>query len=164
MKARQRNKTIHHLFDLSLMVKAVDGVLEVVGGILLLFMSPDRINGMLRALTQHELSEDPHDRLARLLVHAIQQLSASTTIFAAFFLLWHGVVKVGLVWALMRKQWWAYPVAIVAFGLFLAYQLYRFAHTRSVWLVALSVLDAFVIGITWLEYNRVRASHGLRGS
>jgi uncharacterized membrane protein len=70
----------------------------------------------------------------------VQQLSTGTKVFAAVFLLWHGVIKVGLVWALLRKQWWAYPLAIVAFGLFLAYQVYRYFHTRSVWLLVLSIL------------------------
>ena len=64
-------------------------------------------------------------------------------------------------WALFRKYLWAYPLAIIAFALFLAYQLYRYSHTHSIWLVALSALDLFVIAITWLEYRRVRTSGGL---
>ncbi len=63
----------------------------------------------------------------------------------------------------MRKRWWAYPIAILAFGLFLVYQLYRYTHTRSMWLMAMSVVDLFVIVITGLEYKRLRASHELRG-
>jgi uncharacterized membrane protein len=79
-------------------------------------------------------------------------------------LLWHGVVKIGLVWALFRKYLWAYPIARVAFGLFLAYQVYRYSHTHSVWLLALSILDIFVIVLTWLEYKRLRSSQLFRRS
>jgi len=140
----------------------VDGLLEVIGGIVLFFVNPEQINGMLRVLTLHELSEDPHDVLANLLLHSVQNLSAGTKAFAAFFLLWHGVVKIGLVWALFRKYLWAYPFAIVAFGLFLAYQVYRYSHTHSVWLLALSILDLFVIVLTWLEYKRLRSSQHFR--
>jgi uncharacterized membrane protein len=158
MEQNDRDKTVHILFDISLIGKAVDGVLEVIGGVVLFFVNPDQINGMLRVLTQHELSKDPHDVLANLLLHSVQNLSTGTEVFAAFFLLWHGVVKVGLVWALFRRHLWAYPIAIVAFGLFLAYQVYRYSHTRSVWLLALSILDLFVIVLTWLEYKRLRTS------
>jgi len=40
--------------------------------------------------------------------------------------------------------------------LFLVYQIYRYSHTHSVWLLALSILDLFVIVLTWLEYQRLR--------
>lgn len=158
MEQGKSDKTVHILFDISLIGKAVDGVLEIIGAIVLYLVSPEQINGMMRILMQHELSEDPHDRLAMLLLHAAQQLSSDTQVFAASFLLWHGVVKVGLVWALFLRHLRAYPVAIVAFALFLFYQLYRYTHTHSVWLLALSILDLFVIVLTWLEYKRLRAS------
>ena len=154
---------IHLLFDISVIGKAVDGLLEIAGGLLLFFMNPEQLNWLVRAITQHELREDPHDVLAGFLVRSVQQLSTDTKVFASVFLLWHGAVKVGLVWALLRRQRWAYPLAIVGFGLFLAYQVYRYLHTRSVWLLALSILDVFVIVVTWLEYKRLRSSHEFRG-
>ena len=163
MNLRDRDQTVHLLFDISVIGKAVDGVLEVVGGVVLLFVTPDQINQIARGLTQHELSEDPRDVIAGLLLRSVQHLSSDTKVFAALYLLWHGAVKIGLVWALLRRKAWAYPTAIVAFGLFLAYQVYRYALTPSAWLLALSVLDVVVIGLTWLEYKRLRASLVFRG-
>src|ERR1700687_3280021 len=113
MEQSDRDKTVHILFDIGLIGKAVDGVLEIIGGIVLFFVNPDQINGMLQVLTQHELSKDPHDFLANLLLHSMQHLSTDTIVFAAFFLLWHGIIKVGIVWALFRKYFWAYPIAMV---------------------------------------------------
>jgi uncharacterized membrane protein len=158
MEQSDTDKTVHLLFDISLIGKALDGVLEVIGGVVLFFVNAEQINGMLKVLTLHELSEDPHDFLANLFLHSVQHLSTGTKVFAAFFLLWHGLVKVGLVWALFRRHLWAYPIAILAFGLFLAYQIYRYSHTHSMWLLALSILDLFVILLTWLEYKRLRHS------
>jgi len=163
MGLRDSNRTVHVLFDISLIGKAVDGVLEIVGGVVLFFVNPAQLSWMVRILTQHELSEDPHDMIAGLLLRSVQHLSTGTQVFAALFLLWHGVVKVGLVLALLRKQLWAYPTAIVAFGVFLAYQVYRYLHTRSVGLLVLSFLDLFVIAVTWLEYERLRAARRAMG-
>jgi uncharacterized membrane protein len=157
-----RNATVHALFDIGIIAKGLDGIMEIIGGVLLFFLSNTQINSMLRVLTQHELSEDPHDLVAGFLLSSAQHFSIDTKVFAAFFLLWHGLVKTGLVAALLAKQWWAYPLAIGAFGLFLIYQLYRYTHTHSAWLLALSILDVFVIVITWLEYRRLRAVHGFR--
>jgi uncharacterized membrane protein len=70
---------------------------------------------------------------------------------------------VGLVAALLRRQLWAYPAAMLVFGMFLAYQLYRWSHTHANLLVALSALDVIVIGLTYVEYQRLqRAPVGSR--
>jgi uncharacterized membrane protein len=158
MKSSRRDKTVHVLFDISVISKGVDGMLEIVGGAVLLLVGPAHISRMIRLLTQHELVKDPHDLLASFLVNAATHLSASTQAFGALYLLWHGVIKVALVVALLRKLLWAYPAAILAFGLFFMLQLYRYSHTHSVWLLALSVVDLFVIAMTWLEYKRLQAS------
>ena len=114
---------------------------------------------MAQILTQHELSEDPHDLVARYVLHRTQHLAAGAKAFAAVYLLWHGVVKVALVTALLLKRHWAYPAAIVAFALFLTYQLYRFSLTSSPELLVLSAFDVMVIVFTYLEYRRLRATH-----
>jgi uncharacterized membrane protein len=160
MNPHRKSKIIHVLFDLSVIGKGVDGVLEMVGGVLLLFVSPDRIYTVFKVLTQHELSEDPKDLVATYLLNSTRHLTSSATMFAAVYLLWHGVVKVGLVAALLLKRHWAYPAAIVAFSLFLVYQLYRYTHTHSPGLLVLSIVDVVVIILTWLEYTRLQAIHG----
>lgn len=144
--------------------KALDGALEIVGGLLLWVLDPAYISSVAHLLVQHELTEDPTDWIAQLLVRSVGDLvgSANTRIFGAVFLLWHGAVKVTLVWALLRRQGWAYPAAILAFAAFIAYQIYRYTHTHSVWLIALSLLDMCVIVLTWLEYQRLRRSGQFR--
>jgi uncharacterized membrane protein len=153
---------IHVLFRIGLLGKAVDGALEIISGVILLTVDPAQLGRAARELTQSELIEDPNDLLANFMLHLFQHLSTGTQAFAALFLLGHGLIKVGLVVALMRKLWWGFPTAIGAFGLFLAYQLYRYAHTRSVWLLAVSLLDVFVVIVTWLEYERLRNSQTFR--
>lgn len=158
MAIRDGDKTIRLLFKVAVVGKAVDGVFEVIGGVMLFFVTPDQINWLLRILTQHELSEDPHDLLAGFVLHSEHHLSSNTKVFAAFFLLWHGVVKIGLVAGLLGRRLWAYPTAIIAFGVFLLYQLYRYSHTGSIWLLVLSILDVVLIGLTVAEYRRLRRS------
>jgi len=160
--ATQPTKSIVHLlFDVGVITKGIDGALEIIAGALLFVVSPDQLRHLARILTLHELTQDPHDILANYLLHASQRLSPSVTTFGAIYLLGHGVVKVGLVAALLLGHRWAYPAAIVAFLLFLLYQLSRYAHTHSAALLVLSVLDVLVILLTWVEYRRLRASHAV---
>ena len=155
----QTGRFIHAFFTISVLSKGVDGALEIVGGALLFSVNQLQIHNIVRILTQHELSEDPHDLVASYLLNSAQHLSADAQVFAGTYLLWHGVIKVALVAALLLKQRWAYPAAILAFLLFLTYQLYRYSHTLAPELLVLSVFDVLVIVLTWLEYKRLRTSH-----
>jgi uncharacterized membrane protein len=47
-------------------------------------------------------------------------------------------------------------VALVVFGLFIVYQLYRYTHTHSIWLLAITGLDIVVIMLTWYEFRHLR--------
>ena len=153
---------VHLLFRIGVISKGTDGALEIVGGALLLFVSPARVQTIARILTQHELSGDPHDLVATYLLNSTKHLAAGAQAFAAIYLLWHGAVKVALVTALLLKQRWAYPAAMLAFLLFVAYQLYRYSHTHSPELLALSVVDVLVIALTWLEYKRLASRAACR--
>ena len=63
--ARPLSPALDKTFKIGLVLKGLDGILEVAGGILLLFLSPHAIEHIARTLTAHELSEDPHDFIAR---------------------------------------------------------------------------------------------------
>ncbi len=157
---RLARRFVHRAFALGVLIKGLDGVVESAAGVLLFFVTPAQLQRIAGLLTVHELSEDPHDAIARYILAHAHTLAASTGVFGAVYLIGHGVVKVGLVAALLRRRHRAYPVAIVVFALFLAYQLYRYAGTRSIALLALSVLDVIVIVLTWIEFARMRRDAG----
>ena len=84
-------------------------------------------------LTQHELSEDPHDVIANRILGYTHGLTGSAVTFAALYLLVHGIVKIVLVAALLRNQAWAYPWMIGFLVIFIGYQLYRLALSPTFW-------------------------------
>ena len=144
-------------FRISLVLKGLDGVLEIIGGILLLFLSPQAIERIARTLTAHELSEDPHDVIARYILHTASHLTTSTTLFGAVYLLSHGIAKVVLVALVLRDKLWAYPWLIALLLAFIAYQLYRITAVHfSVGLTLLTIFDAVLVWLTWREYQARR--------
>lgn len=149
-------KVLHVSFEVGILLKGFDGVLELAGGVLLLFLSPGKINQAAALLTEHELSRDPNDFFANHLLSAAQGFSGEAKTFAILFLLSHGILKVGLVWALFKSQLWAYPTAMAVFALFGAYQIYRCFLSPSLLMAVLTVLDAIVIWLTWTEWRRLR--------
>jgi uncharacterized membrane protein len=150
------SRRLDDTFKITVILKGIDGVLEVIGGVILLFVQPSTINAFVHWLTQHELSQDPHDFIARHLVNSAGDLTHGGTVFAAVYLLSHGIAKVVLVIALLRRQLWAYPGMIVLLGAFIAYQLYRLSYGFSLGLTLLTIFDAFVVWLTWREYSSMR--------
>jgi uncharacterized membrane protein len=143
-------------FKISIGLKGIDGVFEIIGGIILLFVAPATLQQWARTLTAHELSQDPHDFIARHLLHSASQLSRSTTLFGAIYLLSHGLAKVVLVIAVLRNKLWAYPWIIGLLGVFIAYQVYRLTSRVTVGLTLLTLFDIFVVWLTLREYRLKR--------
>ncbi len=159
MKENSQQKNIVHVsFEIGLLLKALHGFAEILGGILLLFLSPDRLSWLTRVLTQQELSEDPTDFLANSLLRLSSNFSISTQYFAVFYLMSHGIVASVLVLFLWRRKLWAYPLVIAVLILFIAYQGYRYNFTHSIFLIALTVFDLIMILLTYLEYKRIQKS------
>jgi uncharacterized membrane protein len=151
MKQTQSSKGLHRLFELAIFVKGVDGALETIGGLLILFVPLRSLDTVVRWLMTHELNES-HDRLANAAEHLLDSLSLDTKLFASMYLVGHGLVKIFLVYALWREKLWAFPAALWFIALFVVYQLYRYTHTHSTALLIFALLDMCVGWFIWREY------------
>jgi uncharacterized membrane protein len=90
-------------------------------------------------------------------LHSTSQLSRSTTLYGAIYLLSHGVAKVVLVVFVLRNKLWAYPWMIALLVLFIVYQTYRLTERPTVGLGLLTVFDGLVAWLTWREYRAKQA-------
>lgn len=150
-------KRLHRAFEIGVIIKAIDGVLEVIGGIFFLVVSPSQLNDIMVWLTQRELSEDPYDLVAQLLLKLAAKFDVSTTQFAMGYLLSHGFVKIFIVINLLRKKIWAYPFSIFVLAVFTLYQCYRLTYDLVWWLIALTVFDVCIIWLVWHEYGMMKS-------
>jgi len=143
---------LHNSFRTGITLKGIDGILEIIGAVLIWFVEPAKLSEPVRLALVHELSRDPRDFVAAHLLHVTERLTSANRGFAIAFLLSHGLVKIIIVAALWMDQLWAYPLGIGVFSAFGVYQVYRWTHTHSLALVLLTIFDALVIYLTWAEY------------
>lgn len=148
---------VHVGFEIGLLLKGIHGLAEIVGGVLLLFLTPSRLTSLIRFLTRRELLEDPRDKVANFLLNLSNSFSISTQHFFVFYLMSHGIIKCILILLLWRRKLWAYPLSIAILILFIAYQVYRYTLTQSVFLILLTIFDVVMIALTYLEYKRINA-------
>ena len=143
-------------FWVALILKGLDGALEIIGGILLVLVSPAQLGQLARFLTQHEISEDRHDLIANALLHVTSGLTGGATLFGAIYLLLHGLVKVVLVLAILKNKLWAYPWMVAFLVAFILYQGYQLIGGFSWGLVLLTAFDIFIVVLTIREYGNHR--------
>jgi uncharacterized membrane protein len=152
----QQEKRITEYFRISVFLKGALSLIEVIGGILAIFVPVSSVTDLVVRLAQGELIEEPGDFVATHLLALAQQYAVASGTFIAIYLLSRGLIKLGLVVALLKNQLWAYPSSLAVLGLFVVYQLYQIAMTFSVLLVVLTVFDLIVMWFIWREYEVVR--------
>jgi len=135
-------KRIHQIFAVSVSLKGLHALIEVVGGLALYLFSAGAIARWLDEI-------NPNDWIVR-------HFPLTEQHFYAFYLLSHGLVKLAIVIGLLKEKLWAYPASFVVFGAFIAYQLYRYSFTHDIALIGLSIFDAFLIALAVHEYRLLR--------
>ena len=157
-------KNITLVFDVSLLLKGLFALSEILSGVFIYvfsFIGSIFINfgvqkllfNVTRMIVQGELTEDPKDVVANYLLHVVQNLSVGSLHFISLYLISHGVIKLLLIVGLFRKKLSYYPISMIVFGLLVVYQLYRLSFAYSVWLLLITVLDIMIIWLTWHEYQ-----------
>lgn len=158
MRYLSTRTTTDKLFAIALVLKAIDALGEVAGGLWLLLIDPQWLQGRVAALVAPELREDPRDVLAVHVLHWATHLKQHAMLFAAVYLLSHGVAKLVVLVEIVRGRLWAYPGLIALTALFAAYQLYHMAVTGlSAGYLALTLFDLLIIALTTVEYAKLRS-------
>lgn len=153
---QKQKKLIHISFEIALLMKGIDGILEILGGILMIFLNQERLNNIIIFLTQGELSEDPRDLIANSFLSFGSHFSIDAQRFGVFYLMSHGVIKCIIILLLWRRKLWAYPVSIISIILFIAYQIYRYSISPSIMMIILTIFDLVMIALTYFEYQRMK--------
>jgi uncharacterized membrane protein len=146
-----RENSIYRLFEIGIILKGLDGVLEIILGLALLFTN---VTEIVQTLVQNELIEDPNGFFVRHL-HGIVSLTPHAQYIGALYLLSHGIVKAFLSVAILRNKFWAYPAGMTFFGIFALYEFIRFFGTQSLLILAAALFDTVVVLLIWHEYRRI---------
>lgn len=156
----ERERRIYRLFEISILLKGMNAVLELAGGTLVLLIPPALVQGVAAYFTAAELGQDPDDFIATNIMHWADLYAAGAhPTFIALYLLSHGVVKLAVVIGLLKNWPRAYPTALAVFGLFTAYQIYLLTHRISPGMVVLTIFDFAVLYLIWREWRIVTEHH-----
>lgn len=146
------------VFEYGIILKGIDGALELLAALFLLFIKPSQIQGFVTAVTQKELLDDPNDMVANFLVHSTQGIHSGTVTFAVFYLLVHAAIKLIAVFGILRNKLWAYPFSLITLSLLILYQLYDLVVQFSIGMLLLTLFDIFIVWLIWREYGKAKVN------
>lgn len=149
----KREIEIRRIFDIALVVKGIDGVIEILGALFIALVRPAAITNWLSRLTSEELVREPSGLTAHA-VHALSHsLSAGGHWLIAIYLVLHGLVKVLLVIGIFSGKRIAYPLFMASLVVFGTYEMYRGTARHEIYLQVLAVLDFAILILTVHEYR-----------
>jgi len=150
---------LDRVFAVGVIIKGIDGALELIAGLALL-LAPGAVDALLDGIAGRARAGGSRVDLfiATAVAHADAQLAGGGTVFLIVFLIAHGVIKLALVYALLRRIVKAYPWAIGILIAFLAYQVVALVMAPSIGQVLFSLLDVVIIVLVWREYRELRGA------
>lgn len=156
----QPKNVFDKVFEYGILIKGLDGLIELFTAVTLIFVSPKMLQGLVVLATHRELARDPDDFISNFLIHASHQFTNSGRLFFIIYLSIHAIVKLVSVIGLLRNKLWAYPFALISLSVLTLYQVFDiiFGH-GSVAVILLTVADSAILALIWREYQKVRVKN-----
>ncbi len=151
-------------FRLGLLLKAVNGGLEVVVALLVLYVPPSVVLSLAEFVTQGEVTQDPDDLITTSLTTISKTGAVAAHHLFALYLILHGGVKILLVLGILAGKRIAYPLFMAALVLFGSYEAYRGIRFHDAVILVVSALDLLLLVLTVHDYRRQYSSRGENGS
>lgn len=150
---------VHEFFLISVIIKGLISLAEVIVGIAVLLTPPATII----SFTLFLLNYLPNAYLQSKLMVEVSQYTSGTALFVAFYLLSRGLIKVGLVWGLLKGKLVAYPLSLVVLVCLVLYQCYQLISPPfSFIILGVTLFDLVVMYFVYREWRIVlRHKHGV---
>jgi uncharacterized membrane protein len=152
-----RRSTTDRLYFLAVAVKGVDGVLELLLGLVLSFVPSLAHTALEAAAARGRTGSAP---LGQFISNYLEGLDGTLTHWGIglviAYLIAHGAIKVLLVICLLLRLSKVYPAAIGVLIAFLALEIYLFIASPGVTLGLFIALDALIIYLVVREYRQLK--------
>lgn len=157
MSDAMRDLALDWMFLVGVALKGLDGLVELLIGVPLLFISHAQLAVMAADLGTSIITSDPDSLVADLLLHASARLAVHSIVLGAVYLVVHGAVKVAIIIALARGSRRVYPWAVIVLGLLTAVQIVDLVVKFSIGMLLLTILDAVIIALIVREWHDERS-------
>lgn len=157
-KSGPLSRWFERIYKIGVAIKGIDGLIEFGAGVALL-ISPHLVHVVLGGVAAEMGEHHAHvfQFIAEYVGRLDDNLAKSGLAFLIIFLISHGLVKLVLVYCLLREYVRVYPYALVILIGFLVYQLYVLIAAPTIGMGIFTLLDIIIIYLVWGEWRELRA-------
>ncbi len=152
----QNEKTIYELFRVSIWVKILGSLFEMIAGVAIAFIPSTFVMNAALYLTQGN-TDDADDFLTRELLSAAHSFSVSNALLVGGYVFARGLVQLLLSFALLRNKLWAYPLLLLVLLILILTQLYAIYLSHSILTGLITIVDMITVYLVWHEYSIARS-------
>jgi uncharacterized membrane protein len=157
MIAAEKSSPVHLAYLVTLLVKGFDGAVETLAGLVIFLTGPARIYRWVVRVTAPELYDGSHVAAVHAIRRGAEHLATTGAHFVEFYLVVHGLLKLGLVLVLLRGGGrWIFPVGVLILTGFIAYMSWRLNQQWSDWLLGFALFDVLTLLLVLNEWRRSR--------
>lgn len=148
----RRAPLLHYAYLVVILIKGFDGAMEALAGLIIAVTGPERLYEWMIRLTAPELTG--HHPALHAIRNGAARLEGSSHQFVIFYLLVHGLLKLGVVIALLRGGGrWVFPAASLILTGFIAYMGWRLTIHWSDWLLGFALFDLLTLALVLIEWR-----------
>ena len=155
----KQGRGLQVLFDLSMILKAVDGLAEFLGGIIFVSLGKSRILEIISDILYSEYFKIPTDTIEGWLDYLARTLTTSVETLIVLILIGNGLVKLVLAINLLLKKRWAFYWGMAFLIILIIYQIIQNLHFKSIVFNLFNVFDILVVTVIWLQYRQLMKTH-----
>lgn len=151
----KKSKPLDGVFYASLLLKGIDGLIEAVVALVILFFNPPRMQHIIDLVGQGAIAQHHHQLFLGITHYVTTNYTDNVRYFLVIYLLIHAAIKLVSVVGLLMDKRWAYPFALITLGILVLYQLHEIFFVKpSVFMILLTVFDLFILWLIWREYKQ----------
>lgn len=153
----KRSPLLHIAYLVAILIKGFDGALEALAGMIITITGPERAYEWVIQFTAPELTG--HHPALHAIRNGATRLAESPHKFVIFYLLVHGILKLGVVMALLRGGGrLVFPVASFILAAFVIYMGTELARHWSGWVLSFLLFDFLTLLLVLNEWRNVSAN------
>jgi uncharacterized membrane protein len=149
-------RSLSHIgYVVTVAIKGFDGGVETLAGLVIWLTGPQRLYRWVVRITAPELYDGEHVRAVHAIRNGAHHLAITGGHFVVFYLVVHGVLKLGLAVTLLRGGGrWIYPVGTLILLGFIAFMSYRLSQQWSDWLLGFALFDVLTLALVLNEWRK----------
>lgn len=151
-KPRKEHRFLQFLFTLTIVLKGIDGLFELIGGLFFVILKTPKLIDIISDILNYNIFHIPNDTIFDWVEKVSHALDTHVKVFIAILLIGNGVIKIALSINLLIRKLIVFPISIFFLILLLIYQTLQFIHTPSIYLFLFNLYDTIIIYVIWREY------------